>query len=86
MNLWDAAQKYNKKVMIYHVLRYAPINLRIKEILNKGTIGDIKSIQTEENFWSYDFINWQEKIIFDLLRWKLYNTSICKAEDKIIWR
>ncbi len=46
--LVSAAEKYNKKVMICFVLRYAPFYRKIKQELVKGTIGDIINIQLSE--------------------------------------
>ncbi len=42
------AKKYNAKVLVCHVLRYAPFYKTVKDILLEGTIGDIVSgIQVE---------------------------------------
>lgn len=43
------AKKNNSKVMICHVLRYTPFYYGIKEIVNRGEIGDIINIQTTEH-------------------------------------
>lgn len=50
--LVEAADKYNRKVMICFVLRYAPFYRKIKDELLKGTIGDVINIQLSE-FVSY---------------------------------
>lgn len=47
--LVDCAKKNNSKVMICHVLRYTPFYYGIKEIVNRGEIGDIINIQTTEH-------------------------------------
>ena len=44
--LVDCAKKNNSKVMICHVLRYTPFYYGIKEIVNRGEIGDIINIQS----------------------------------------
>ncbi|MCX6983537.1 MAG: Gfo/Idh/MocA family oxidoreductase [Lentisphaerae bacterium] len=47
--LQAAAQKYNRKIMICHVLRYAPFYYEIKKRLLSGEIGKIINIQTAEH-------------------------------------
>ncbi|NSW90427.1 MAG: Gfo/Idh/MocA family oxidoreductase [Firmicutes bacterium] len=47
--LVKTAEKYDRKVMICHVLRYAPFYRAIKERLLSGEIGDIINIQTVEH-------------------------------------
>ncbi|MGN0532369.1 MAG: Gfo/Idh/MocA family protein [Eubacterium sp.] len=47
--LVECAKKNNSKVMICHVLRYTPFYYGIKEIVNRGEIGDIINIQTTEH-------------------------------------
>lgn len=47
-----AAEKYNRKIMVCFVLRYAPFYRLIKEQLLAGAIGDVLNIQLSE-FVSY---------------------------------
>ena len=47
--LEDCARKNNSKVMICHVLRYAPFYYSIKERIVRGEIGDIVNIQLVEH-------------------------------------
>ena len=47
--LADAVKKYGSKVMICHVLRYAPFYAAIREKISVGTIGGIINIQMNEN-------------------------------------
>ena len=47
--LADTAEKNNSKVMICHVLRYAPFYTAIKQKILEGTIGDILNIQMNEH-------------------------------------
>lgn len=47
--LYDAASEYGRKVMICHVLRYAPFYADIHKAIREGEIGRIVHIQTEEN-------------------------------------
>ncbi|MGG1516887.1 Gfo/Idh/MocA family oxidoreductase [Paenibacillus oryzisoli] len=49
LELYRTAQAYDSKVMICHVLRYAPFYVELKRELEAGTIGDILHLQTEEN-------------------------------------
>lgn len=49
MELVNTAQSYGRKVMICHVLRYAPFYKSIKEKLLEGAIGEIINIQTAEH-------------------------------------
>ncbi len=47
------AKKYDRKLVICHVLRYTPFYTQVKNILNQGDIGEIVSIQHNENvgYW-----------------------------------
>lgn len=47
--LVKCANKYNRKIMVCFVLRYAPFYRRIKETLLSGVIGDVVNIQTIEH-------------------------------------
>ncbi|TYP79393.1 Gfo/Idh/MocA family oxidoreductase [Paenibacillus methanolicus] len=49
LRLLEAARSTGRKVMICHVLRYAPFYRSVKERIAAGDIGDILSLQTEEN-------------------------------------
>lgn len=44
----SASERKQRLVMICHVLRYAPFYASIKNVLDKGTIGDIMAIHTTE--------------------------------------
>lgn len=65
--LLAAQKKYNKKVMVCHVLRYAPAYIKTKELLNEETIGRLVAIQAIEqvHYWhqahSYVRGNWRKK-------------------------
>jgi predicted dehydrogenase len=48
-SLYRAAREHGRKVMICHVLRYAPFYIELKNRIEAGAIGDILHIQTEEN-------------------------------------
>lgn len=47
--LYEAAGRNHSKVMVCHVLRYAPFYVAVKKLILDGEIGDIISINTEEN-------------------------------------
>lgn len=47
--LLDATRRHRRKVMICHVLRYAPFYLAIRERVSAGEIGDIINVQTVEH-------------------------------------
>lgn len=61
----DAHKKYPQKVVVCHVLRYAPGFVKIKEILDSKEIGDLRVIEWTEQvaYWhqSHSFVrgNWR---------------------------
>lgn len=63
--LLEANKKYNRKVIVCHVLRYAPAFLKIKELLDSGAIGKIVCIDWLEQvtYWhqAHSFVrgNWR---------------------------
>ena len=63
--LLEANKKYNRKVVVCHVLRYAPAFLKIKSLLDSGAIGKIVCIDWLEQvaYWhqahSYVRGNWR---------------------------
>ncbi len=64
--LSEAARNYDQSFLICHVLRYTPFFMALKKLLEDKTIGDIVSIQHNENvgFWhqahSYVRGNWSD--------------------------
>ncbi|GAA0591439.1 Gfo/Idh/MocA family oxidoreductase [Virgibacillus siamensis] len=64
INMLDTAKKHNKLLTVCHVLRYTPFWNNIKKIIDNGDIGDIVSIQLNENVeimhMSHSFVrgNW----------------------------
>ncbi|MFJ7936121.1 Gfo/Idh/MocA family protein [Sporosarcina sp. NPDC096371] len=64
ISMVETAKKHNKLLTICHVLRYTPFWQNIKSIIDKGEIGDIVSIQLNENVevmhMSHSFVrgNW----------------------------
>ena len=63
--LLEANKKYNRKVIVCHVLRYAPAFLKLKELLDSGEIGKIVCIDWIEQvtYWhqAHSFVrgNWR---------------------------
>lgn len=62
-----AAEKYDRQLTICHVLRYTAFWAKIKEVVAAGTIGDVASLQLNENVeimhMSHSFVrgNWSNK-------------------------
>ena len=65
--LLEANKKYNRKIVVCHVLRYAPAFLKIKELLDSGAIGKIVCIDWLEQvaYWhqAHSFVrgNWRNE-------------------------
>lgn len=63
--LLKEAKKYNREVVVCHVLRYTPFYRKVKEVIESGIIGDIVSLQAIENvgYWhmAHSFVrgNWR---------------------------
>ena len=49
LQLLDAARRSKRKVMICHVLRYAPFYVEVRRRVAAGQIGDLLSLRTVEN-------------------------------------
>ena len=45
----ETAEKYGRKVVICHVLRYTPVFRKVKQLIDAGKIGDIVSVMAIEN-------------------------------------
>lgn len=43
--IWRQAEKYGTKIVVCHVLRYTPFFMRLKEIIQEGTLGDIITME-----------------------------------------
>ncbi len=48
VTILKAAEKYGRKVLVCHVLRYAPFFVKLKELVDKGYIGEVVSIEHDE--------------------------------------
>jgi predicted dehydrogenase len=71
--LYDYAQKYRRKIMICHVLRYAPFYVEIKKRILNGDLGEIINIQTEENVSYHHFAT-------SFVRGKWGNSDVCGSK------
>lgn len=49
IQILNQAKKYDRKIMVCHVLRYAPFYMRLKQVLKSGIIGDIVSVVHNED-------------------------------------
>jgi predicted dehydrogenase len=70
--LADAAKKSNVKVMICHVLRYAPFYAAIRQKIIDGVVGDIINIQLNENVTYHH-------VVVGYVRGKWNNTEKCHS-------
>lgn len=65
ISMTNTAKKHEKLLTICHVLRYTPFWQQIKDIIDRGDIGDVVSIQLNENVevmhMSHSFVrgNWK---------------------------
>ena len=65
--LLEAYKKYNRKVIVCHVLRYAPAYVKLKELLDSGEIGKLVCIDWLEQvaYWhqAHSFVrgNWRRE-------------------------
>ena len=65
--LLDANKKYNRKVVVCHVLRYAPAYIKMKNVLESGELGQLIHIENTEqvDYWhqAHSFVrgNWRNE-------------------------
>jgi len=48
LELLEHAERLGRKVLVCHVLRYAPIYVKVKEIIESGLLGDVVTIDARE--------------------------------------
>lgn len=53
IKIYETSVKYDRKVVVCHVLRYSPFYSQIKRIIDSGKIGDIVTISASENVGYY---------------------------------
>lgn len=67
LRLLEAQKKYNRKILVCHVLRYAPAFLKMKALLDEGVIGKMLHIEWIEQvgWWhqAHSFVrgNWRNE-------------------------
>lgn len=97
--LLDAQRKYGGKVIVCHVLRYAPAFIKVAELIDEGRLGKLVAIQALEqvNYWhqahSYVRGNWRRiedtapmiiaKCCHDLDLLQYYARSKCKSVSSV---
>ncbi|WP_461615399.1 Gfo/Idh/MocA family protein [Clostridium sp. Marseille-QA1073] len=87
MKLGMLAKENNKVFMICHVLRYTPFFNTIKKIIDSGEIGDIMSIQHNENIgyfhFGHSFVrgNWRNSNLSSSLMLQ----KSCHDMDILLW-
>lgn len=53
LKIRDTAKKSGSRLMICHVLRYAPFYKKIKELIMEGAVGEVMNIQTSERVGAF---------------------------------
>ena len=97
--LLEAQKKYQHKVVVCHVLRYAPVYLHVAKLINDGVIGTLVDIHAIEqvSFWhiAHSFVrgNWRDsnttspmilaKCCHDMDLLQFYANSRCKTISSI---
>ena len=97
--LLEAQKKYQHKVVVCHVLRYAPVYLHVAKLINEGVIGTLVDIHAIEqvSFWhiAHSFVrgNWRDsnttspmilaKCCHDMDLLQFYANSRCKTISSI---
>ena len=56
LELQRLAEEKKRRVIICHVLRYTPYFKKIKDLINRGEIGEIVNIEANEHVWISHFI------------------------------
>ena len=56
-DIWKRAVEKNVKVLVCHVLRYTPYYRTIKEMIDRGDIGKIFTIEMSEHVWIVHFLD-----------------------------
>lgn len=49
LDIYEASKKYDRKVVVCHVLRYTPFYSTVKRIIDSGKLGDVITIHASEN-------------------------------------
>ncbi len=73
LEIYSLSKESGARVMVCHVLRYAPFYRTIKELIINGEIGDIHSMVTEENVSYHHFST-------AFVRGKWANSDVCGSQ------
>ncbi|MCI8442483.1 MAG: Gfo/Idh/MocA family oxidoreductase [Provencibacterium sp.] len=82
----ETAQKYDRKVVVCHVLRYTPFYQKVKEIIDSGILGRVMHIEAVENvgYWhqAHSFVrgNWRNDRESPMILQKS-----CHDMDLLLW-
>ena len=85
--LLETAHRTGRKVIVCHVLRYSPFYRKIKEILDSGILGELRSIQAIENvcYWhqAHSFVrgNWRNSKTTS----PMILAKCCHDMDLMVW-
>lgn len=87
IDIRDLANQLQRKVVVCHVLRYAPLYQRIKRLIDEDTIGEVVLIDQIEHigYWhfAHSFVrgNWRNKA----LSAPVVLAKTCHDLDNILW-
>lgn len=82
-----AARKYDRKLVVCHVLRYTPFYMTLKSLIDKGEIGEVTTINQIENvgYWhqAHSFVrgNWRSSTESS----PMILAKSCHDMDIILW-
>lgn len=85
--LLSVARRTGRKVVVCHVLRYAPFYRRIKAVLDSGVLGELQAIQGIENvtYWhqAHSFVrgNWRNSETTS----PMFLQKCCHDMDLMVW-
>lgn len=85
--LLEVAHRTGRKVIVCHVLRYSPFYRKIKEILDSGILGELRTIQAIENvcYWhqAHSFVrgNWRNSQTTS----PMILAKCCHDMDLMVW-
>ena len=83
----EAARKYNRTLVVCHVLRYTPFYMTLKKLIDDGEIGEVTTINQIENvgFWhqAHSFVrgNWGNSKVSS----PMILAKSCHDMDIILW-
>lgn len=86
-DIYKKAREVGRKIVVCHVLRYAPFYNKVKELLDAGTIGDVVCLEMTENIGYYHYAhsycrgNWRNTDIST----PLIVAKNCHDTDMICW-